>query len=36
MSRVIPPPAAIEYPSGDGRPMAENAELEALLAKTRS
>ena len=32
MSRVIPPPAAIEYPSGDGKPMAENdAQLLAML-----
>ena len=31
MSRTVPPPAAIEYPSGDGRPMAENdAQLAAM------
>ena len=32
MSRIILPPAAIEYPSGDGKPMAENgAQLAAIL-----
>ena len=32
MSRSILPPAAIEYPSGDGKPMAENdAQLAAML-----
>jgi len=32
MSRVIPPRVAIEYPSGDGKPMAENdAQLAAIL-----
>ena len=32
MSRTILPPAAIEYPSGDGKPMAENdAQLTAIL-----
>ena len=31
MSRSIVPPAAIEYPSGDGQPMAENdAQLAAI------
>ena len=31
MNRVIAPPAAIEYPSGDGKPMAENdAQLLAM------
>ena len=31
MSRTILPPAAIEYPSGDGKPMAENdAQLAAI------
>ena len=32
MSRTILPPVAIEYPSGDGKPMAENdAQLAAIL-----
>ena len=32
MSRSILPPVAIEYPSGDGKPMAENdAQLAAML-----
>ena len=32
MSRSIVPPVAIEYPSGDGKPMAENdAQLAAIL-----
>ena len=32
MSRITLPPAAIEYPSGDGKPMAENdAQLLAML-----
>ena len=32
MSRTIFPPAAVEYPSGDGKPMAENdAQLAAIL-----
>ena len=32
MSRVIVPPVSIEYPSGDGKPMAENdAQLAAIL-----
>ena len=32
MSRTILTPIAIEYPSGDGKPMAENdAQLAALL-----
>ena len=32
MNRVIPPPAAIEYPSGDGKAMAGNdAALAAIL-----
>ena len=32
MSRTTFPPAAIEYPSGDGKPMAENdAQLAAML-----
>ena len=32
MSRRIVPPVAIEYPSGDGKPMAENdAQLAAIL-----
>ena len=32
MSRTNLPPVAIEYPSGDGKPMAEHdAQLEALL-----
>ena len=32
MSRTIVPPVAVEYPSGDGKPMAENdAQLAAIL-----
>ena len=32
MSRSIVPPVALEYPSGDGKPMAENdAQLAAIL-----
>ena len=32
MSRSVVPPVAIEYPSGDGKPMAENdAQLAAIL-----
>ena len=32
MSRSIVPPVAVEYPSGDGKPMAENdAQLAAIL-----
>ena len=32
MSRRIVPPVAVEYPSGDGKPMAENdAQLTAML-----
>ena len=32
MSRTIVPPIALEYPSGDGKPMAENdAQLAAIL-----
>ena len=32
MSRIIVPPVAVEYPSGDGKPMAENdAQLAAIL-----
>ena len=32
MSQTILPPVAVEYPSGDGKPMAENyAQLLALL-----
>ena len=32
MSRTILPPVALEYPSGDGKPMAENdAQLTAIL-----
>ena len=32
MNRITLPPAAIEYPSGDGKPMAENdAQLLAML-----
>ena len=31
MSRSIVPPVAVEYPSGDGKPMAEN---DAALAAT--
>ena len=32
MSRTIHPPLALEYPSGDGRPMAENdAQLAAIV-----
>ena len=31
MSRRIVPPVAVEYPSGDGKPMAENdAQLLAI------
>ena len=33
MSQTILPPVAVEYPSGDGKPMAENdAQLLALLS----
>ena len=32
MSRPIPPPATIDYPSSDGKPLAENdAQLRAIL-----
>ena len=32
MSRLAPPPAAVEYPSSDGKPLAENdAQLHAIL-----
>ena len=31
MSRVIVPPLAIEYPSGDGKPMAENDAQRAAI-----
>ena len=32
MSRNAPSPAAVEYPSGDGKPMAENDwQLRAIL-----
>ena len=32
MSRTILPPVAVEYPSGDGKPLAENdAQLTAIL-----
>ena len=31
MSRLIRPPAAIDYPSSDGKPLAENdAQLRAI------
>ena len=32
MSRLVRPPAAIDYPTSDGKPLAENdAQLHAIL-----
>ena len=32
MNRPVPPPAAVDYPSSDGKPLAENdAQLHAIL-----
>ena len=32
MSQSLFPPAAVDYPSGDGKPLAENdAQLRAIL-----
>ncbi len=37
MSRSIVPPIAVEYPSGDGKPMAENdAQLPQVVALAES